>query len=86
MTGTETPKPKRLSLSEIVELLLARNSSEHSSVSLTRNSKGDTQIEVVVRSSEAGEVTTAQAAAAEARRLYDELRKAYPPATTANGA
>lgn len=71
---------KRLSLSSIVELLLQRGAGEHSSVTLARNSKGETQIEVVVRTGEGGEVQTADQALAKAIELYDQARRQYPMA------
>lgn len=71
-------RPRRMSLSEVVELLLARGSSDHSSVSLTRNARGETQIEVTVRSGESGEVTNARDCARVAAELYDSLRDTYP--------
>lgn len=70
--------PRRLSMSQIVTMLLARSSSEHSSVSLSRNSKGATQIEVTVRTGEHDDVATIDAAADKARELYDELCEQYP--------
>lgn len=70
--------PRRLSLSQIVELLLTRGGGEHSSVTLTRNSKGSTQIEVTVRTGETDELATVDQAAAKARAVYDELRDEYP--------
>lgn len=74
----EPAPPKRLSLSAIVELLLQKSPRDHSSVTLSRNSKGDTQIEVVVRTGDDAEITTPAQALAEAVRLYDELRNTYP--------
>jgi hypothetical protein len=71
--------PRRLSLSAIVELLLQKSPRDHSSVTLSRNAKGDTQIEVVVRTGDDAEVTTPAEALAEAVRLYDSLREKYPP-------
>lgn len=73
-----TDAPRRLSLSQIVELLLTRGGGEHSSVTLTRNAKGLTQIEVTVRTGEAEDVATVDQAAAKARKVYDELRTTYP--------
>ena len=70
--------PRRLRQSEIIELLLTKAGGEHSSVTLTRNAKGETQIEVTVRTGEHGAVTTAAEAAAEAQTIYDGLRSAYP--------
>ena len=78
--------PKRLTLSEILELLLTRSASEHSSVELTRNSKGETQIAVTVRTGDAGEIQTAAQAAAEAQTIYDRLRSTYPLANGTTGA
>lgn len=75
--------PKRMTLSNIVEQLLQRGGSEHSSVTLARNSKGDTQIEVVVRTGETGEVATIADAEAAAIEVYERLRAKYP--TTAGG-
>lgn len=78
--------PKRLSLSQIVELLLNRGSGEHSSVELSRNAKGETQIAVTVRTAETGDVLTAEQAAAKAIDLYDQLRSRYPMASGYAGA
>jgi len=69
--------PKRMSLSQIVEALLHRGGAEHSSVTLSRNAKGETQIEVVVRTGEAGDITTIEEAEAAAVEVYDRLRTAY---------
>jgi hypothetical protein len=77
---------KRLSLSQIVELLLNRGSGEHSSVELSRNAKGETQISVTVRTADAGEVLTAEQAMAKAVDLYDQLRSRYPMASGFVGA
>lgn len=79
-----TEPTRRLTLSEIVQQLLARGTRDGSSVTLTRNAKGDTQIEVVVRTHEDG-AATPQDAATVARAVYDELCTAYkyPAATPA---
>lgn len=82
-TPTEAPA-KRLTLSQIVELLLTR-SSDRSVVSLTRTTKGETQIEVQVRTADNGDVQTVEDAAAKAREVYDGLREQYP-ATEADDA
>lgn len=74
----EPAAPKRLSLSAIVELLLTKSPRDHSSVTLTRNSKGDTQIEVVVRTGDESGLLTPADVSAEAVRLYDQLRAKYP--------
>lgn len=73
----ETATPRRLTLSQIVEQLLQRGSSEHSSVTLSRNSKGETQIEVVVRTGDAGDIVTIEEAEQAAQAVYDRLRVAY---------
>ncbi len=78
---------KRMTLSHVVELLLSRSPRDHSSVTLTRNAKGETQIEVVVRTGDDGEVLTADAALAKAIELYDTARERYPSSSPpANGA
>jgi len=67
-----------MTLSQVVELLLSRGSAQSSSVTLTRNAKGDTQIEVTVRTDpEIGIHGPAEASAA-AATVYDRLRELYP--------
>lgn len=83
--GTESEQaaaPKRMSLSQVVEALLQRGGSEHSSVTLARNSKGETQIEVVVRTGDTGSVQTIEEAETAAAEVYDRLREKYPPASS----
>lgn len=65
-----------------ITALLERGGGEHSSVVLTRNSKGDTQIEVTVRT-DSYALPTADAAYAKACELYNAACEAYPPG---NGA
>jgi hypothetical protein len=86
-------QPRRLRLADVIAeqratitALLARGGGEHSSVVLTRNSKGDVQIEVTVRTDEYV-VPTADAAYAKAAELFDAADAAYPysSTTTANG-
>jgi hypothetical protein len=78
---------KRLSLSEIVGMLLTRSgSANNSSVTLSRNAKGDTQIEVTVRTDDEDGLRTPEEAAARARAIYDTLRSAYPLASGHVGA
>lgn len=76
-----TPEPaepaRRLTLSQIVEQLLQRGSAEHSSITLARNAKGETQIEVIVRTDERGSVTTLEEAETAAVEIYDRLRAKY---------
>lgn len=69
---------KRLTLSEIVQQLLARSGNERSSVQLTRNSKGVTQIDVTVRTGATEGITTALDAEREAVEIYNRLRQTYP--------
>lgn len=81
----ETPA-KRMTLSQVVEHLLTRSSSQSSSVTLTRNAKGETQIEVVVRTDAELGIVTPEDAGEVAGRIYDGLRTAYPfGAETGNG-
>jgi hypothetical protein len=68
---------KRLTLSEIVQQLLARGASDRSFVQLTRNAKGETQVDVKVGVSEGSEVGTLAEAEAQARAIYDRLSAAY---------
>lgn len=71
---------ERLNLSELVRLLVvagSRNVADRSSVRLTRNAKGDTQIEVVVGAGEPG-VESVSEVAEKACELYDHLRELYP--------
>jgi hypothetical protein len=70
--------PKRMTLSQVVEHLLSRSSSQSSSVTLTRNAKGETQIEVVVRTDHELGITTPDDARATAETVYDALRSKYP--------
>lgn len=74
----DTASGRRLSLSQIVEILLTRGNTERSSVTLTRNAKGVTQIEVTVRTGDTPEVATAADAVKVASSLYTDLRAAYP--------
>jgi len=66
---TPTERPKRLSLSQIVELLLTRPVTDRSSVTLTRNASGETQIAVHM---------TGDDAEREATEAYDRLGALYP--------
>lgn len=70
--------PRRMTLSQVVEALLQRGGGGGSTVSLTRNAKGETQLEVVVRTSEQGDVTTIEEAEQAAQAVYDRLRERYP--------
>lgn len=64
-------RPKRLTLSEIVALLLQRGP-DRSAVTLTRNAKGGTQFDVVARAETVAEAET------QAREVYDRLAADYP--------
>lgn len=64
----------------VIAMLTNRGGGEKSSVTLTRNAKGETQIEVTIRTDDE-RVTTAADAMAEARRLYEEACTAYPAGT-----
>lgn len=79
--GEHAPAGKRMTLSQVLELLLARGSADRSSVTLTRNAKGDTQIEVVVRTNELGDAQTVAQAYEQAIELYDRARARYPLAS-----
>jgi hypothetical protein len=70
--------PKRMTMGRVVELLLQRGSSNSSSVTLTRNAKGETQIEVVVRTDDEHGIDTPGEASAVAETIYDALRAKYP--------
>lgn len=77
---------KRMTLSQIVERLLERGGSEHSSVELGRTAKGETTIGVTVRTSPDGDVQTIEEAVELAEQLYDRLRDRYPMSDQAAGA
>lgn len=68
-------------LHEVTMASLHRKSAEpESSVSITRNAKGDAQFEVVVRGIDA------EACEQLATTIYDRLVELYPRAAEANGA
>lgn len=74
----EQARTRRMTMTELVGLLLNRGASERSSVTLTRNAKGETQIEVVVRTAETADVQTVEDATDKAIAVYDRLRNRYP--------
>ena len=76
-------RPHRLSLSDVLTLVLSRGSGERDSVELTRNAKGETQIVVVARTRE-GE--TLEDVGVRARDEYDRNRMRYPLANGYVGA
>lgn len=82
MSGSPTAAPpRRLTQREILEAFLAslqKGGGEHSSVKLSRNARGETQVEVTVRTGDTEEVQTAADAASRARQIYDHLCDLYP--------
>lgn len=76
--------PPRMTLGRVVELLLAKGGHAGSSVSLTRNAKGETQIEVVVRTGD--DVPTTTDAELIAQDVFDRLRARYPMSSGYVGA
>lgn len=77
----EPTESGRLRMSEVTRALLAalaKHGGEHSTVKLTRNAKGDTQVEVSVRTGDTEDVVTVDDAAAKAVEVYDRLRLLYP--------
>ena len=65
----------RLSLSDVIERLTEKGK-QASSVTLTRNAKGETQIEVKVHTDDAAIPTPADAEQV-ARAIYDSLTETY---------
>ena len=78
--------PRRMTLSNVVELLLTRNAPEHSSIDLSRNAKGETQISVTVRTGDVGGIETIEEAEQKVTELFDRLRARYPMASGHVGA
>jgi hypothetical protein len=70
-------RPRRLTMSQIVELLLTRSPADHSTIRLSRNAKGDTQVDVSIRTGEPG-LETVEQARAKAEETYEHLCKLYP--------
>lgn len=82
-------KPQRMTLTEVVRELLSAQSKhggERSMVKLTRNARGDTQIEVAVRTGDTSGIETAADCAAEATRIYDALSMVYPMTDASKGS
>lgn len=71
----EGERPKRLSLSQIVELLLTRPTRDRSSVSLSRNASGEVVIDVTAHASEGESVEDAERIALAA---FERMSKRYP--------
>jgi hypothetical protein len=78
-------RARRLTLSDVVEQLLQRGGGEHSSVTLSRNAKGETQVEVVVRTGEGDSPHTVEEAEAIATAIYARLLELYPFGVTPAG-
>lgn len=77
----EREPTKPLGATEVARAFLAKlahSSGEHSSIELSRNAKGDTQVKVAVRTGESEAVATVEDAAAKAREIYDALCMLYP--------
>jgi hypothetical protein len=77
--GSE-PKRRRVTKDDVLASFLAgltRGGTEHSSVTLKNNAKGETQIEITVRTGESDEIDTAAKAFAEASRLYLQARETF---------
>lgn len=80
----DDPTTRRVTNAELVRGLIeavTKTGGEHSTVKLTRNAKGDTQVEVSVRTGDTPDVQTVDAAAAKAVEVYDRLRLLYPMST-----
>jgi hypothetical protein len=79
MTATvdETTRPRRLSLSQILEMVLTRGSRDRSSVSLARTASGATTIDVKVHTGDE-EIETVEDAERRAAEVYERLRELYP--------
>lgn len=77
---------QREMLSAFVDKTTRNVPTEHSSVTLKTNARGDVQIDVTVRTGETPAVATVDDAAAKARTVFDLLRTMYPlDATKPNG-
>ena len=77
-SSDEAPHPRRLSLSQILELVLTRGAGERSAVTLTRSPSGDTIIDVKVRTGDDADTATVEDAARRAVEVYERLRETYP--------
>lgn len=81
---TKQPEPaKRMTLSQVVERLLDRGGSQHSSIDLGRTAGGKVTIGVSIRTSPDGDATTIAQAEELAGALFDRLAERYPEATAA---
>lgn len=79
-TETDTPRPKRLSLSEILEMVLTRSSSDRSTVALTRTASGEMVIDVKVSAETVEEASaTAETEMARLAALYPRSEQGNEP-------
>ncbi len=77
---TDAPRPKRLSLSEILEMVLTRNSGDRSTVALTRTASGEVVIDVKVSAETLGEASViAEAELARLHALYPRSEQSTEP-------
>lgn len=77
----EPAESGRLRMSDVTRALLAalsKTGGEHSTVKLARNARGDTQVEVSVRTGDTEAIVSVDDAAAKAVEVYDRLRLLYP--------
>lgn len=81
MASVEPQHGGRMSLGRVIELMLARGGHGSSSVSITRNAKGEVQTEVVVRTGEDGDVRTPEDAERVACEVFDRITARYPMST-----
>jgi hypothetical protein len=72
------PAASRLSLSEILRMMLTRRAADRSGSKLTRNAKGDYQYEVTVVAGEVDGIDTPEQCVRETMRLADILDDRYP--------
>lgn len=81
----ETPpkpdQPKRLTLSQIIELMLTRSAARQSTVGISRNGKGEVSIEVKVGTMDEGAIVTVEDAERKAAEVYERLHAAYAPSS-----
>lgn len=68
---------KRMTLSQVVERLLDRGGSQHSSIDIGRTAGGKVTIGVSIRTSPDGEATTVAEAEQLAQDVFDRLERKY---------
>lgn len=77
--GANAQPSRRMTLSQVVERLLERGGSAHSSIELGLTAGGKVTIGVSVRTSPDGEATNTVEASNLAQQLFDSLRAKYEP-------